>query len=83
MPERICKTPHEYAGRQVEAGQKFHVEQADVALMVATGRVEREEGDAVPGYVSRDMSAGWPGNYKTAAITAAPRRKGGNQRRAA
>jgi hypothetical protein len=75
MPERICKSPHEYAGRQVEVGQRFHVEPADVELMLAMGRIEREEGDKAPGYVPRDMAAGWAGGYATREMVAQPRPK--------
>lgn len=74
MPERICAIAHEYAGRQVKVGDRFEVEPGDVELMLATGRVQRESDDRVPGYVSRDMAANWPHGYQTAAMTARGKR---------
>lgn len=65
MPERISKESHEYAGRPVKVGDRFHVEPGDVAIMLAMGRIEREEGDSVPAHVSRDMVATWPNGYAT------------------
>lgn len=67
---RICKVPHEYAGRQVEVGERFDVEPAHVELAVALGRVEREPDDIVPGYVTRDMAANWPNAYSPRAMSA-------------
>jgi hypothetical protein len=69
--ERICKMAHEYAGRQVEVGDRFEVEPGDVALMLAMGRIQREEGDEVPAHVARDLASTWPDCYNTRAMTAA------------
>jgi hypothetical protein len=75
MIERTCKLPHEYGGRQIEVGQRFTLEPADVALAVALGRIEREDSDPVPGFVPRDMAANWPNTYSTRAMTAGQARK--------
>ena len=73
MPERTCKTTHEYAGRQVDVGQRFHVEPADVDLMVAMGRIEKEEGDKVPDHVAHSQAAAWP-QYENRAMSTKTRR---------
>ena len=86
MQERTCKKAHVYAGRQVEVGCRFKVELGDVELMLALGRIEREEGDFVPGHVARDMVAGWPGDYATRDMSASqdqPRQKRAYNRKAA
>lgn len=53
MPERTSKVAHEYAGRQLTAGERFEVEPQHVVLLLAIGRIEPEEGEA--GYIARDV----------------------------
>lgn len=62
MPDRISKTEHEYAGRRLSKGDMFHVEQQDIPLLLAIGRIEPEEGEE--GYLTRDMRASKPSAYK-------------------
>ena len=77
MPERLCKVPHTYAGRQIEVGQRFEVDPADVELMLAMGRIEREDGDKVPAHVNARDAATWPNTYTTRDMSAArPARRG-------
>lgn len=70
MVQRVSKARHEYAGCQVEVGDKFEVEAADVELMVAIGRIERDEADRVPSFVHPSRSADWPGTYSTRELRA-------------
>lgn len=46
--ERISKTDHEYAGRQLKAGERFECEAQHVGLLLTLGRIEPEVGE--PGY---------------------------------
>jgi hypothetical protein len=71
MPERISKVSHEYAGRQVKVGERFNVDAADVELMVAMGRVERDVEDKIPAFVHPTKSADWPNTYATRDMNAA------------
>ncbi len=71
MPQRICKTAFEYAGRKLQPGERVEIEPKHITLLVGAGNIEREEGDVVPSYVSRDSAANWPGSYSTRAMTAA------------
>lgn len=75
MPERVSKVEHEYAGRRLKVGERFDCEPQHVAMMLAIGRVEPEEGE--PGYVGRDLQAGGPTNYMTRDLQAAPPRRRG------
>lgn len=72
MPDRICKAPVEYAGVARKPGERIHVEDVHVEMMVGAGFIEREESDIVPGYVRADLASAWPGasTYNTRALTA-------------
>lgn len=48
--ERIAKTAHEYAGRDLKPGDRFEVEAPHVPLLLALERIEPEEGE--PGFVA-------------------------------
>ena len=63
MPLRISKTVHQYAGRIVQAGEEFDVEQRFVPVLLALGRIVPEEGEL--GYIRRDMTAATPAAYPT------------------
>lgn len=47
--ERISKGSHEYAGKKLQAGEKFEVEPKHIGLLLTLGWIEPEEGE--PGYV--------------------------------
>lgn len=60
--QRISKVTHEYAGRQLKVGEAFDCDQAHVHLLLALGRIEREDIDApkqfsTGQYSRRDMVA--------------------------
>lgn len=63
--KRTTKIPHTYAGRDLTVGDTFEIEDKDVPLLLAMGRIEREAGDPPaqfdgpqPGqYSRRDMVA--------------------------
>lgn len=55
--QRTCKTEHYYGGKVRTPGEKFDVQPGDLEFEIETGRVEREDGDPVPGYKTRDMVA--------------------------
>jgi hypothetical protein len=76
MPERIAKVAQDYAQRPVKVGQRFHVEQHDVDLLLQLGRIEPVDGE--PGYETSDLSAGVPAPYMTRDIQA---RRGHKARR--
>lgn len=61
--QRISKAEHEYGGRRLKVGDRFHVEPKDVELLLALGRIEPEEGEA--GYRTRDMAAAASREYQT------------------
>lgn len=63
MPERTCKAPINYAGRDVSVGDRFEVEDKDVNLLLKTGHIDPAEGEE--GYVARDMTADEPSEYRT------------------
>lgn len=44
--ERTAKVDQEYAQRQVKVGQRFHVEQQDVQVLLILGRIEPVDGEA-------------------------------------
>lgn len=83
MHRRVAKVAQEYAGRQVDVGETFDVDQQDLELLIAIGRVEREDGDAVPGFVKRDVVATTPANYNTRDMVAQPLGKRQHQRKGA
>ncbi len=74
MPERIAKVAQEYAQRRISVGERFHVEQQHVDLLLRVGHIEPEEGE--PGYVARDLQAGDAGEYLTRDMKADQRRPG-------
>jgi hypothetical protein len=74
MPERTCKVALQYAGRDVGVGERFNVEAKDVELLLTIGWIEPEEGEEV--YVTRDMAAGEPEEYKTREMQPAKRKPG-------
>lgn len=76
MPTRISKTQHEYPyGHRRKVGEAFEVDQKDVDLLLALGRIEPEQA-----IVSHDGSAI---EYQTRAMSAdAPREKRGHARKA-
>lgn len=82
MLQRICRKPLEYGGRKVSAGERFDVEPQHTTMLLAAGHIEREDGDAVPGYVPRDMAATWPHGYQTRDIAAERPRRGTLTRKA-
>lgn len=49
MPTRISKTAHQYAGRDLSAGDQFDIEPQHVVLLLALGRIEPEKGEV--GYI--------------------------------
>lgn len=61
MPERISKVVHQYAGRRLAVGERFECEPQHVALYLARGWIEPEQGE--DGYVSREITA--DGSYLT------------------
>lgn len=86
MPIRTSKTEHEYPyGHRRRVGDRFRVDESDVDVLLALGRIESEPGEQghVPGskpevpaqdiYATRDM---------TAARAAATGRAGRNRRAA-
>jgi hypothetical protein len=71
--ERICKTAHEYAGRQRQVGERFDVEPEHVEVLTKIGHIEADDHAA---------AGASPEPYATRAMTA-QRDKRGNQRKAA
>jgi hypothetical protein len=63
MPQRICKTPFEYAKRKLRPGERFDCEANDVRLLFHLGWIEPEPGER--GYVPRDLTAAAPHTYQT------------------
>lgn len=43
--KRVSRVAQEYAGRQLQVGDTFECDAEHVGLLLAMGRVEREEGD--------------------------------------
>ncbi|HWJ40171.1 MAG TPA: hypothetical protein VNT29_03535 [Candidatus Limnocylindrales bacterium] len=54
MPERICKVAHQYAGRDLQVGDRFDVEPEHIEIQLRLGRIEPEEGEL--GYVAREVN---------------------------
>lgn len=51
------KMPHEYAGKNLEAGDEFDCEQDHIQLLSALGRAEVIPQQVANTYVTRDMLA--------------------------
>jgi len=77
MPLFKAKIAHEYDRVQRQVGDVFEVEQRHVAFMTALGRIEPEDGQA------RETSAGSAATYETRVMTAEPRARRANSRKAA
>lgn len=63
--KRIAKVDQEYAGKQVRAGESFEVEENHIVLLLAIGRIELEQNEAVPDFRTRSMEAGQATGYLT------------------
>lgn len=56
--ERTATVQQEYAQRQIVPGQRFDVEDQDVAALLALGRIKPEKGESgyvEQTYLTRDM----------------------------
>jgi hypothetical protein len=74
MPERTCKVALQYAGRDVDVGERFDVEPKDVELLLTIGWIEPEDGEA--GYVTAHMEAEDSSEYRTRDMQAVKRKPG-------
>jgi hypothetical protein len=80
MPERIARVAQDYAGRRVQPGEKFEVEDRHCRLLEAIRRIEPETAapappvPPLPALATRDMVATRPAAYATRDMAAAPRK---------
>ena len=77
MPQRISKIAHQYAERDLTAGESFDVEPQDVSLLLLLGRIEAEVdgGSSVP-------QASAQGHYSRRDMTVSKHRKAKGRRSA-
>ena len=78
MPQRISKIAHQYAGRDLTAGESFDVEPEHIVLLLALGRIDAE---ADGGSNAPQVSA-QPRHYRRLDITASKQRKAKGRRNA-
>lgn len=76
MQTRQAKVAQEYAGRQVQVGDKFDVDEQDVVVLLTTGLITAETTDATPGYMTRSMAdaAGVPYTHRAMIAKGSKRR---------
>ena len=70
MPEMTSKAVHQYGGRNLTAGERFHVEPEHVAILLALGRAE-----VVSSQTDEVAIAPQPGTYHRRDMVAAPAAK--------